>query len=339
MSRTEQNIPQLEDRFQRRITYARIALTRLCNLRCSYCMREEHESGTAAAMMSFSEVKAIIRALAAVGVKKVRLTGGEPLLRHDIADIVLMAKQTPGIEKVTLTTNGLLLDRHLDRLLEAGIDAINISIDSLQPERYQAITRRDEFARVKSNLDRLIGIGIVPVKVNVVMLRGINDDELPAFIELTRLNPVTVRFMELQPFDDHQIWRTGKFLGMDKIRQQLFSLYPEMEELQGSGTQYFSFRLPNHKGSTAIIPAYTRNFCNRCNRIRITAGGTAMSCLYEKEGVDLLEALRNEAGTDESRNEALMHCLRECILHKPEDGRKVKDAGSSAGTSMSEIGG
>ncbi|TCD48693.1 GTP 3',8-cyclase MoaA [Chlorobium sp. N1] len=339
MNLSPENIPPLEDRYRRKISYARIAVTRSCNLRCSYCMREEHENGQPSEMMSYAEIGSIIEALASMGVEKVRLTGGEPLLRRDISDIVRRAKQTPGIRRVTLTTNGLLLDRHLDGLIEAGIDALNVSIDSLDALRFREITRRDEFGRVKANLDRLISLGTIPVKVNVVMLRSINDQELPAFIELTRDNPVTVRFMELQPFDDHQIWRTGKFLGMDKIRERLLELHPEMEELQGSGTQYYSFRLPEHRGSVAIIPAYTRNFCQSCNRIRITAGGRAMSCLYEKKGTDLFEVLRSGTGNEAERQDALRALFRECIASKPEDGRKIKDAGSSAGTSMSEIGG
>lgn len=339
MKDTQKDIAPLEDRYRRRITYARIAVTRACNLRCSYCMREEHESGSPSEMMGAEEIGSIIAALASMGVEKVRLTGGEPLLRNDVADIVARAKQTPGIRRVTLTTNGVLLDRHFESLLEAGIDAINLSIDSLDPGRFREITRRDEFARVKENLDRLVESRTVPVKINVVMMRGVNDHELPAFIELTRNSPLTVRFMELQPFDDHQIWRTGRFLGLDKIRERLFTLHPEMEELQGSGTQYYSFRLPGHEGSVAIIPAYTRNFCQSCNRIRITAGGRAMSCLYDKEGVDLTGTLRDTSGNDPERQEALGRLFRQCIGDKPEDGRKVKNAGSSAGTSMSEIGG
>ncbi|WP_185805693.1 GTP 3',8-cyclase MoaA [Chlorobium phaeovibrioides] len=334
-SSTPNTSPPLSDTFHRQVSYARIAVTGACNLRCAYCMREEHESDSSGrTKMSFTELTTLISVLAEAGITKIRLTGGEPLLRGDIADLVATAKNTPGIKTVSITTNGLLLDRHLDALLSAGIDAVNMSIDSLRADRFLAITRRNEFERAKANLDRLLSLESVPLKINVVMLRGINDDEIKDFTNLTREHPISVRFMELQPFDDHQIWRTGKFLGMDKIRGLLQSAHPGMEELQGSGTEYFSFTLPGYRGSWAIIPAYTRNFCSRCNRLRIRADGHLVSCLYEKEGIDMLSAIRN----GESR-ENLLELVRQSVRLKPEDGKTTDRGESSMGRSMSEIGG
>jgi len=325
----------LSDTFHRQVSYARIAVTGECNLRCAYCMREEHDTQSpGTSRMSFTELTTLITVLAEAGITKIRLTGGEPLLRSDIADLVAAAKNTPGIKTVSLTTNGLLLDRRLDALLSAGIDAVNLSIDSLRADRFLTITRRNEFKRVKANLDRLLSLGSVPLKINVVMLRGINDDEIEAFTNLTREPPISVRFMELQPFDDHQIWRTGKFLGMDKIRELLYSVHPQMEELQGSGTEYFSFTLPGYRGSWAIIPAYTRNFCSRCNRLRVRTDGHLVSCLYEKEGINILAAIRK----GESR-EHLLELVRQSVRQKPEDGKTTDRGESSMGTSMSEIGG
>jgi cyclic pyranopterin phosphate synthase len=331
MSRT---VPcSLVDTFHRPVDYVRIAVTSQCNLRCSYCMREEHEErAETLPVMSQQEIKTIIAVLASLGVKKVRFTGGEPLLRKDMAELVREAKKHASLKTVGLTTNGLLLDRFLPDLIDAGLDAINFSIDSLVRERYQAITRRDNLGRVRKNLEQLLNTDHIAVKLNVVLMRDINNDEIRNFVEFTRDHAVTVRFMELQPFDDHQIWRTGRFLSADKIQELLKSYYPELQTIKGSATQYFSYTLPAHKGTIAIIPAFTRNFCSQCNKIRITPDGKIISCLYEQEGLNLLPLLRGNADP-----EALADLFRKAVLLKPEDGKHTaKDSGR---TSMSEIGG
>lgn len=323
----------LVDMFHRPIAYARIAVTSQCNLRCSYCMREEHDHHTTVPpLLTGQEISTIIAVLAGLGITKVRFTGGEPLLRRDILELVRDAKKTPGIKTVSLTTNGLLLDRFLPGLIEAGLDAVNFSIDTLQGGRYSAITRRNEFARVRANLDRLLNTTAIAVKINVVMMRDVNSDELQLFTALTREHAVTVRFMELQPFDDNQIWRTGRFLGAERIRELLQSHYPDLQTAEGHSTEYFSYTLPSHKGSIAIIPAYTRNFCSRCDRIRITSDGRIISCLYKKEGLELMPLLRANAG-----KEALGDLFRLAAAGKPEDGKHA--ARDSVRTSMSEIGG
>jgi cyclic pyranopterin phosphate synthase len=334
LSLTDNTSHPLVDRFGRTISYARIAVTARCNLRCSYCMSEEHECSPAPEhTLNTGDIELLIRILAETGVKKVRFTGGEPLLRNDIAELVRSAKQTKGIENVSLTTNGVLLHKHLDTLLGAGLDALNLSIDTLDRERYKAITRRDLFVQVKANLEALLASKAIPVKLNVVMMRGVNSDEIAEFMEFTRNHAVTVRFMELQPFDDHQIWRTGKFLGLDKIRELLRDAYPELLPHRGTSTEYFSFSLPGYEGSAAIIPAYTRNFCSQCNRIRITSGGSVISCLYDRQGMELLPLLRSSDAVEE-----VAALFRTAVRQKPEDGRNQGD-GENRRTSMSEIGG
>lgn len=335
MASPQHTTTPLQDRFRRTIDYARIAVTSRCNLRCAYCLREEHDTAESGrTRLETREIGTIVETLAGLGIRKIRFTGGEPLLRSDIAELVRHAKSTPGIETVSLTTNGLLLHRHLPNLLKAGLDAVNLSLDSLDRERFRLITRRDEFRRIKANLDTLLQGNFLPLKINVVMLRGVNDDEIGEFVELTRHHPVTVRFMELQPFDDHQIWRTGKFLGTLKIRELLLERYPELLAREGGGTEFYSFTLPGYRGKVAIIPAYTRNFCSQCNRLRVTAEGKVISCLYEREGIDLLEALRSGAGREE-----LAALFARAAARKPEDGRKLADEGGAKRTSMSEIGG
>jgi GTP 3',8-cyclase len=296
-------------------------------------MREEHEDHTIAAPeLSSQEIGKIIAALASAGVRKIRFTGGEPLLRKDISSLVRDAKSIEGIKTVSLTTNGILLDRHLDDLIDAGLDAINLSLDTLDRERYLSITRRNEFDRVMTNLETLLAKAEFPVKLNVVMMRGVNSDEIRDFIELTKTNALTVRFMELQPFDDNQIWKTGKFMGIDRITEQLRNLNPGVQEKQGESTEHFSFSLPGHKGSVAVIPAYTRNFCSSCNRIRVTSHGKIISCLYDREGFDLMPLLRNN-----SEKKMLTELFRLAAAHKPEDGKSAAEGQTR--TSMSEIGG
>ncbi len=299
-------------------------------------MSEEHECHSSAShrdTLKTADIALLIRILAGLGIRKIRFTGGEPLLRNDIAELVRTAKDTVGIETVSLTTNGVLLHKHLDGLRKAGLDALNLSIDTLDRERYRAITRRDVFEQVKANLDILLASKAIPVKLNVVMMRGINSDEIAEFMEFTREHAVTVRFMELQPFDDHQIWKTGRFLGLDKIQALLREIYPELLQHRGTSTEYFSFSLSGYEGSTAIIPAYTRNFCSQCNRIRITSEGTVISCLYDKQGIELLPLLQRNAEIEE-----ISDLFRTAVHQKPEDGRNQGE-GENLRTSMSEIGG
>ena len=331
---THRTTTLLADRFGRNITYARIAVTSACNLRCSYCLSEEHDGAALSGNpMSSGDIEHLVSTLARLGIRKIRFTGGEPLLRRDIAELVGTAKRTPGIKTVSLTTNGVLLHRHLESLLDAGLDALNLSIDTLDRERYKTITRRDKFDQVRKNLENLLIRKPLPVKLNIVMMRGVNSDEIGRFMEYTRNHQVTVRFMELQPFDDHQIWRTGRFLGLERIRELLTEAYPDLSAHRGTSTEFFSFSLPGHHGSAAIIPAYTRNFCSDCNRIRITAEGSVISCLYDKQGVNLLPLLQRRAGFEE-----IATLLRTAAEQKPENGR-TEGGGGTLRTSMSEIGG
>jgi cyclic pyranopterin phosphate synthase len=323
----------LIDAHNRTVDYVRIAVTKACNLRCSYCLRENHEEpvqGTT--RLDTGQIGSVVGLLAEMGIRKIRFTGGEPLLRRDIAELVRLAKSTPGIEDVKITTNGVLLDRHLDDLIKAGLDGINLSLDTLDAVKFMEIARRDEFTRVRQALDTLFETPSLRIKINTLMLRGINNDEIPAFVELTRDHNLTVRFMELQPFDDRQIWRTGRFMGAEMIREHLYRSYPGLEPVTGLDTEHYSFRIPGYQGSVAIIPAYSRNFCSRCSRLRITADGNLISCLYHQESIDLMPFLQGDSGKEELRKRIL-----EAVRQKPKDGLKSRN--DNAVTSMSQIGG
>jgi cyclic pyranopterin phosphate synthase len=323
----------LVDAYGRRIDYVRIAVTEACNLRCTYCLRDD--SCTAPAMkdaLDTAQMTRLIGMFGQTGFRKVRFTGGEPLLRKDLVRLVSAARETGLIRNIRVTTNGLLLADRLKELVEAGVDGFNISLDTLDAERFRTITRRDEFGKVRRSLDLLLERPDMALKINMLLLRGINQDEIPAFVELTRTRPVTVRFMELQPFDDHQIWRTGRFMGAEMIRELLYREFPQLEQMTGGGTEHYSFRIPGHLGSIAIIPAYSRNFCSRCSRLRVTADGHLVSCLYRDESVDLKPFLR-EGGSPE----LLRARIEEAVRNKPKDG--IKSGRGNAVSSMSRIGG
>lgn len=321
------------DGYGRTVDYVRIALTNACNLRCTYCLREDDE-GPAPALIQLDreQLRTLIGILGEMGMRKVRFTGGEPLLRRDLPELISMTKRTPGIEVVKITTNGLLLERRLQALIDAGIDGINLSLDTLDADRFRSITRRDEFTRVRRALDLLLGTPLPGIKINMLLLRGINHDEIPDFVNLTRESDITVRFMELQPFDDRQIWRTGRFMGADMIREHLLREFPGIEPVTGTDTEHYSYRIPGYRGSVAIIPAYSRNFCSRCSRLRITADGRLVSCLYRHESIDIRPLLRETPKTEELRQ-----AIEQAVKMKPQDGLKSRTG--TAVTSMSQIGG
>lgn len=326
----EERRPALNDRFGRKVDYVRIAVTSTCNLRCTYCLKEEAPAQTQ--QLDVADAARLIALLGGMGVRKIRFTGGEPLLHPSISELVRIANATPGIDTVYITTNGVLLDRQLDALIEAGLDGVNLSLDTLDREKFKLITRRDRFEQVSKALDRLISTPGLAVKLNTLLLRGINSDEIPAFVKLTREHDVTVRFMELQPFDDRQIWRTGRFMGAEMIREQLVSAYPEIEVITGHSTEHYSFRLPGHRGSIAIIPAFSRNFCSSCSKLRITADARLISCLYHHESIDLAPALKGKMNEVEIKKRII-----EAVQQKPEDG--LKSSHDTAASSMSQIGG
>ena len=332
----------IRDQFGRVFNYLRVAVTDRCNLRCVYCMPEggvdfaRHDT-----LLQTDEILRVIRVTSKLGVNKVRYTGGEPLVRSDILDLVEGAVRTPGVQTVHLTTNGVLLPAQAEPLRRAGLHGVNISLDTLDPERFSKCTRRIGLEQVLAGLEEVLALRFPSVKVNVVAMRGFNDDEMGAFVELTREAPITVRFIELMPFDASQIWRTGRFLSMERMLARFSQLYPQSEVVNGSSTEHMSFRLPGCAGSVAFIPSYTRDFCKDCTRIRLTADGRIRNCLYSEEEFGLLSCLRQD-GTDED----IAQTLKDAMWAKPEDGRAAQQQTSSSQEtngrvreSMAQIGG
>lgn len=280
----------ITDSYNRVHNYLRISLTDNCNLRCFYCMPEEDYVFTPASkLMQLNEIETLAKIFVAQGVNKIRLTGGEPLVRKDAASIILALSKLP--VNLTLTTNGTRLHEFADVLQQANVRSLNISLDTLQADKFQLITRRDQFKAVFDNIQLLINKDF-HVKVNVVVMKGFNDNEVIDFIEWTRNTPVHVRFIEFMPFSGNR-WTSNKVVTWQQIleiAEERYSFISLAREKSDTAKKYI---VPGHAGTFAVISTMSANFCGDCNRMRLTADGKMKNCLFSKEETDLLAALRN----------------------------------------------
>jgi cyclic pyranopterin phosphate synthase len=277
------------DNYNRVHNYLRISLTDNCNLRCFYCMpEEEYEFTPASRLMQKEELETLAKIFVSLGVNKIRLTGGEPLVRKDAGEIILALSKLP--VKLTMTTNGSRLHEYVDILEQAGMHSLNISLDTLQPEKFQLITRRNQFDKVYNNIQLLLKKDF-HVKVNMVVMKGLNDNEIPGFVEWTKQQPVHVRFIEFMPFAGNR-WTSNKVFTLHEMLQVIKEKY-EVERLQDEkNATAKGYRVPGHAGTFAIISTMSANFCSTCNRIRLTADGKMKNCLFAEKETDLLTPLR-----------------------------------------------
>ncbi len=280
----------IKDTYHRTHNYLRISLTDACNLRCFYCMPDENYEFTPSRhLMRPEEIEAISGAFVGLGVDKIRLTGGEPMARKDFGDIVLRLAKLP--VDLYMTTNATLLDKYFDVLDEANIRQLNISLDTLSPERFRFITRRDKFRQTMDNICLAIQRGF-KVKINMVVMKDVNDDELLDFVAWTRNEPLEVRFIEFMPFAGNR-WTSNQVLSRKEILQAIEDRYV-IEPLAGSVHDTAKrYRIAGHLGTIAVISTMSAPFCAGCNRMRLTADGKMKNCLFSKDESDLLSALRN----------------------------------------------
>lgn len=290
----------MKDPIGRSINYLRISVTDLCNYRCVYCMPldgvgvVEHSN-----IMRFEEIIKVVQAAAAFGVTKIRLTGGEPLVRHGIVDLVRMIRQVDGIEEITITTNGFLLGKYAKDLKEAGLTRVNISLDTLNPDLFQKITRKGDITTIWKGIEEAEKYNLTPIKINMVMLEGINDHEIPDFMDLSMNHDWHIRFIELMPVKNQISWgesfpdpsecyvSTGTILN----RYANKGLEP-VDQVRQSGPAKL-YRIPAAKGLIGFIsPLDDEHFCNRCNRLRLTADGNLRPCLMNDLEIPLLSAIR-----------------------------------------------
>lgn len=316
----------MNDRFGRKITYLRLSLTERCTLKCAYCRAGEGFCPKKSEL-SQDEFLRIVRAFALAGVRKVRLTGGEPMLRRDLLPIISGIRAISGIEEITMTTNGQQLAGQCRALREAGLDRLNISVDSLKPERYAAITGGGSLARVLSGIEEAFASGFRSLKLNVVLLRGQNDDETEDFIALTKDRPISVRFIEYMPLgetDQANLRVTGA---------ELLKKHPQLVPVEPSyiGQPARDYQMPGSVGRVGLINPMSHRFCADCNRVRVMSDGMVRPCLGSNTEFSLKEALEKDG------DEALNQVIAEAIAHKPET--HCFDEGFLAEKTMRHIGG
>ncbi|XP_030615322.1 molybdenum cofactor biosynthesis protein 1 isoform X1 [Delphinapterus leucas] len=292
----------LTDSFGRRHSYLRISLTEKCNLRCQYCMPEEGVPLTPKAdLLTTEELLTLARLFVKEGVDKIRLTGGEPLIRPDVVDIVAQLHQLEGLRTIGITTNGINLARLLPQLQEAGLSTINISLDTLVPAKFEFIVRRKGFHKVMEGIHKAIELGYSPVKVNCVVMRGLNEDELLDFVALTEGLPLDVRFIEYMPFDGNK-WNFKKMVSYKEMLDTLRQQWPELEKLpEEESSTAKAFKIPGFRGRVSFITSMSEHFCGTCNRLRITADGNLKVCLFGNSEVSLRDHLRAGASEEELR--------------------------------------
>ncbi|WP_396170814.1 GTP 3',8-cyclase MoaA [Flavobacterium sp.] len=312
-----------------------MSLTDVCNFRCQYCIPDENTTFMPSSrLMSVAEIDAIACEFVKLGVNKIRLTGGEPLVRKDFSEIVSALSKYP-IE-LTLTTNGLRIHEFIDVFKKAGIKSINVSLDTLDKDQFFAITKRNVFEKVWNNIQQLVDEGF-HVKVNTVVMKGFNDSEILDFIEWTKEQPVHVRFIEFMPFDKNQ-WNTEKVFSYQEILDVAATKYSFIRMKDGVNETAKKFKPFGHEGSFAVISTMSDPFCGNCNRMRLTADGKMKNCLFSKGEADILAALRN--------SEDIVPIIRQCVATKAEalggqfegDYKKI-DATKIDNRSMINIGG
>jgi len=324
------------DAFNRPISYLRVSVTDRCNLRCVYCMPPEgvpwrsHEE-----VLRYEEIETVVRAAAELGISKVRLTGGEPLVRKGLVDLVAMLARIPGIDDLTMTSNGTLLASYAEELKAAGLKRVNISLDTLKPERFRRITRLGELSDTLEGIAAAKEAGLVPVKINVVVIRGLNDDEVVDFARLTSAPDWHVRFIEVMPLGDNANWAENGYVPMDRVRErierELGELKPARLGAGGGPARYY--RLPGAQGTIGFITPISEHFCYQCNRLRLTADGKLRPCLLSDYEIDLRTPLRQGATIEEVKR-----LIVQAVRAKPER-HHLSEGVLPHERTMSEIGG
>lgn len=325
---------QLTDSIGRTINYLRLSITDRCNMRCFYCMsaegvpRKSHDE-----ILSYEELLLIAQTAVAVGIEKIRITGGEPLVRAGVVSFLARLAALPGLRHLALTTNGLLLETMARDLYQAGLQRLNVSLDSLNPQTFAEITRGGDLNKVLAGLDAAEQAGFPPPKINCVIMRGVNDHEILSFAEMSRNRGNSIRFIEYMPAVKEDGWQRFSISGEEIIRT-IAAKYPleQIDKGAYSGPSR-DFRLPGAQGSIGVITAVSGHFCSECNRIRVTSAGKAKGCLFSDERTDLIPFLRPP------NPEALEQAIRLIVSGKPKGHSITQDGYCHTNFTMSQVGG
>jgi cyclic pyranopterin phosphate synthase len=332
-----ERVVPLADQFSRPITYLRVSVTDRCNLRCVYCMPEAGLPWIPKAeILTFEEIEAIVTAAAAIGVRSIRITGGEPLVRRDLARLVERIARIPGIDDIALSTNGLMLADQMSDLAAAGLRRVNISLDTLRADRFAAIARRPGLERVLAGIDAALAAGLAPIKLNCVVMRGQNDDELGAFAELTRDRRIFVRFIEMMPVLDNVDLQRDAYVSAGEMLERIAADHGALVPVIGPGgngpARYVAF--PGAAGAVGVISPLSHDYCETCNRVRLSADGRLRLCLFGDNEIDLRTPLRAGATRDD-----IAAIFRGSMYVKPERHHLDLGKPASAMRALSEIGG
>jgi cyclic pyranopterin phosphate synthase len=326
---------RLIDDFGRKVDYLRISITDRCNLRCYYCMPPQGVKLLAhKQLLSYEEIIRVVKVGIKLGIKKVRLTGGEPLVRPKVITLVRMLKNLSAIEDLAITTNGILLNKYGQQLSQAGLDRVNISLDTLKADKFNQITGYDRQEQVLAGIKRALEVGLDPVKINVVLMKGINDDEVFDFINLTKEYPIHVRFIEFMPVGDNTVKQSKRYLGIDQLKKKISreeELLPTQFK-EGNGPAYY-YQVPNSLGTIGFISPMSNHFCGSCNRLRLTATGQLRPCLSSDQEINLKQVLR--AGKSDQE---LTKVFINAINKKPQT-HVLNNNDDSFSKNMSQIGG
>jgi cyclic pyranopterin phosphate synthase len=324
------------DQFGRRVEYLRISVTDNCNLRCTYCMPlEGMPRMKRRELLTYEEIERIVRTMAGMGLRRVRLTGGEPLIRRDLPELVKLLAAVPGIDDLSLSTNAVLLGDFADTLREAGVHRVNVSLDSLREDRVDGIARRPgSFPRIMDGLDAAERVGFSPIKMNVVLIKGVNDDEIEDFAEMTRERPWHVRFIEIMPTGSNLEMSAEQFFSCQRAlgRLRAVDTLEPVEGPPGNGPAAY-YRFPGAPGTVGVITPMSHNYCDTCNRMRLTADGHLRPCLFGDIQTNLRDPLRD--GSD------LVPLIRKTLEIKPDRHYLVQgsDVGSGGLVALSQTGG
>lgn len=325
----------IRDTYDRVIDYLRISITDRCNLRCVYCMPSQGVRHLRhAEMLSYEEITRIVRVAALLGVRKVRITGGEPLIRRNLGYLIADLRSIPGIEDISLTTNGQLLGKVAEELAAAGLTRVNVSVDSLQNDRYAEITRGGSLPVVFAGIQRATLLGLTPVKINMVPMRGINDDEIEAFARLTLETRYDVRFIEFMPAGANDFWTADRVVSTQEIMERVGRIAPidPIKRRKDGPARYYSFA--GAPGVLGFISPISHHFCGSCNRLRLTSDGKLRPCLFSETEIDLKSAMRRHVPDEE-----IARLLRLAVEVKPQAHSFADRPDAHKRRPMSAIGG
>jgi len=318
----------MKDKWARNIEYLRIYITDRCNLRCFYCMPDEGiQKLSHGDILSFEQLYLIVQAAVELGIKKVRITGGEPLVRLGVIEFISKISKLSGLTDIAMTTNGILLEKYAQKLKQAGLHRLNISLDSLREERYRQITRRGELQQVLKGIEAAERVGLSPIKINTVIMRGINDDEIEDFARLSQVKPYQIRFIELMPMGEAELIEDKRFISNEEIIEKIPELIPMVKGNDPGPAKYY--QLLGAKGKLGFISPMSNHFCKTCNRIRLTADGKLKPCLHSNFEIDIKDA---------TKIQDIKRLLKKAILSKPER-HHLNEGSESSIRSMNQIGG